>query len=835
MQKTEFIVDLILPVPLNQLFSYRVPESLQGECTSGKRAVVQFGKKKIYSALIKNVHQNGTTEFELKDILEIIDNEPIVNEKQIQFWEWMAEYYMCSIGEVYKAALPAGLRLESNTNISYHDDFFEDPNNLELYHFNPKESLILDALNKSKSLTIDEINTIAQVKSCLPHIKSLYEKGAIGIEESLEKGFQSKMEKHIKLSDDFASDEKLNETIINLKRAGKQLDLLHTFLSITEFEEGKELKLISRKELIKKSQAAPATIDLLIKKGIFELINKEISRLEFIESKENNLLHELNPEQSEAYHQITELFKEKDTVLLHGVTSSGKTEIFIKLINSYINQGKQVLYLMPEIALTAQMVDRLRKAFGIKVGVYHSKYNDSERVETWNNIAGTNSNNNATPYQIILGVRSSVFLPFSNLGLVIIDEEHENTYKQFNPAPRYQARDSALLLARLYGAKTLLGSATPSIESYFNSKTGKYGFVKLNNRYMDMQMPEIVLADVKEARRKKQMKSLFTPVLLDSMKKALDQNEQVILFQNRRGFAPYIECFECGYIPKCEHCDVSMTYHQYTGQLVCHYCGFSYTNLNKCPDCKSTDIRTKGFGTEKVEEELKLFFPEAIIRRMDLDTAKGKKAHSQLIADIENQKVDVIVGTQMISKGLDFGNVSLVGILDANQMLSYPDFRSYERSYQLMAQVGGRAGRKNKRGTVIIQTTSPQNPIIMQVLQNDYESMFREQASERRTFKYPPFYRLIAITIKHKDKAVLDHASEIFANNLKKALKENVIGPEYPVVGKVFDLYLKSILIKIENPKLATGYKKYILEAANHLCGLEKFKAIQVVYDVDPY
>ncbi len=834
MQNTELFVDVILPVPVRQLFTYSVPELLHSECISGKRVVVQFGKKKIYSALIHNVHQNKPKTFELKEIIDIIDGEPIVNEKQIQFWQWMCEYYMCSIGEVYKAALPSGLRLESSTSISYHEDFFENIPDSRFTDFSANESRILDALSANKILTINEISSISNVRNILPVIKSLYEKGSIRVEESLEKGFQSKKEKFIQLSKEFASEQKLNDLLNALSRAGKQLEMLQSFLILSEYEEGKELQLIGKKELLEKSAISVSVLESLIKKEILLNVEREISRLEF-SSNTGDSFFELNDHQNQAYEKIIDLLKEKETVLLHGVTSSGKTEIYIKLIKQYLDEGKQILYLLPEIALTSQIVERLRNAFGEKVGVYHSKYNDAERVETWNNISEHHKTINSPSYKIILGVRSSVFLPFTNLGLIVIDEEHENTYKQHNPAPRYQARDAALLLARIHGAKCLLGSATPSLESYFNSKTGKYGYVRLDQRYLNIKMPEIIIADVKEARRKKQMKSHFTPILLDYISKALLQKEQIILFQNRRGFAIYIECFECGWIPKCEHCDVSLTYHRQTSQLVCHYCGFSYTNPHLCPNCKCSDIRTKGFGTEKIEDELKIYFQDAIIKRMDIDSARGKKAHSQLISDIENQKVDIIVGTQMISKGLDFGNVSLVGILDANQMLNYPDFRAYERSYQLMAQVGGRAGRKSKRGTVIIQTTSPENQIIHQVLYNDYENMFKIQAEERKAFKYPPFCKIISITLKHKDKSTLDKASDFFSSMLRKSLRDQVIGPEYPIISKTFDLYLKSIMVKIENVRLANSYKKIILESELQMLSLVQFKTVQVVFDVDPY
>ncbi len=833
MNKDTF-VDLILPVPLRQLFTYKVPEILVKDCQQGKRAVVQFGKKKIYSAIIKKVHQSKPSGHATKNILNIIDDQPIITETQFKFWDWMAGYYMCSLGDVYKAALPTGLRLESSTSISYNEDYFENEADFDHLRFSAKETLILDSLRSSKSLSLNEINDILSLKNSLPHIKSLYEKGAVKIQEKLEKGFKAKTEKYIGLNPKIADDESLNKVLDKLKRAPKQFEAFNSFLEVSNYGLTNELNKISHSEFQKKCGCTAVIINELIKKDILLVYLMDVSRLEFSSTQKQNL-HPLNKNQLEALKKIEDYFADKDTALLHGVTSSGKTEIYIHLIEKYLKKGKQVLYLLPEIALTSQIVERLKRVFGNKVGVYHSKYNDAERVETWKNIQGNDKQVSSKQYQIILGVRSSVFLPFKNLGLVIVDEEHENTFKQFNPAPRYQARDAAILLANLHGAKTLLGSATPSVESYFNAKSGKFGLVTLNKRHLDIEMPEIIISNIKEARRKKQMKSHFSPLLLENIKTALNQNEQIILFQNRRGFAPYIECHSCGWIPKCEHCDVSLTYHRHTNQLVCHYCGFSYTNLKSCPACKKTDVRTRGFGTEKVEEDLKLMFPEVEIKRLDLDTSRGKKAHSKLIADFENHNIDILVGTQMISKGLDFENVSLVGILDANQMLHFPDFRAYERSYQLMAQVGGRAGRKNKRGKVIIQTISPENPIIHFVKENDYERMFNNQLMERKQFKYPPFNRLISITLKHKNKDLLDKASGEYANWLKKAMKENVIGPEYPIVGKVFNLYLKSILIKIEKASLAAAYKKYIFEASEHLLKQDSCKSIQIVYDVDPY
>ncbi|OQX99468.1 MAG: primosomal protein N', partial [Bacteroidetes bacterium 4572_117] len=758
MPKTGLFADLILPVPLNQFFTYHIPAEFAKLCSPGKRVVVQFGRKKVYSAIIYRIHNNEPTSYKTKNILSVLDNEPIVNELQFKFWQWIAEYYICTIGEVYRAALPAGLKLESHTSIKYNADFFEFNESPEDLSFSPKESILLDALKIHNKLNISEINSLLSLKNGITYVKSLYDKGAVEIEESLTKNYKAKKETYLCLNKNYETADKINLVLDGLNKAKKQKELLLSFLELTFYGTDNQLQEISKHELIKHTNSNSSIVKELEKKGILKSNQKDISRL----NTENGTIVEakqLNNAQNSALKQVKEQFNGKETVLLHGVTSSGKTEIYIHLINETIKKGKQVLYLLPEIALSTQLVHRLKKHFGNQVGVYHSKFSDAERVEIWQNIQNAPSLENQTQYKIILGVRSSVFLPYSKLGLIIIDEEHENTFKQYNPAPRYHARDAALVLARIHGAKTLLGTATPSVESYFNAKSGKYGLVELNTRYQDIELPEIFIADIKEAKRKKQMKSHFTPLLLENIENVLKNKSQVILFQNRRGFAPYIECISCGSIPKCKHCDVSLTYHRHTNQLVCHYCGFTYTNNGSCKDCGSTSLQTRGFGTEKVEDELAVFFPGATIKRMDLDTTRGKHAHEKLIHKFEAGDIDILIGTQMVTKGLDFDNVSLVGVLDADQMLNFPDFRAYERSYQLMAQVAGRAGRKNKRGKVIIQTSSAGNEIINNVVNNDYLQMFYKQIEERKQFKYPPFIRLIHISVKHKNKQILDEAS----------------------------------------------------------------------------
>ena len=833
MPEAHFYADLILPVPLDQLFTYHIPNEFVEQCKPGKRAVVQFGRKKVYSAIIYRTHHNKPTEYKTKSIFSILDDKPIINEFQFKFWKWIADYYLCTIGEVYRAALPAGLKLESHTSVRYNTDFFDTDEDTTALSFSPKETILLDSLRTNKSLKISEINNLLSVKNSLNYLKSLYDKGAIEIEESLNQTYKIKKESYIRLGNTVQTDDNLNIALDELSRAKKQKQLLLSFLELINYSLDNQKEEISKKELLEFSGISVQILKELEKKEILGITQKATSRLS-TEDVPVIIAKTLNKAQSKALNEIKEQFKEKDTVLLHGVTSSGKTEVYIHLITEMIRKGKQVLYLLPEIALSTQLIHRLKKHFGNEIGVYHSKFSDAERVEIWNNIQNTSKLNNQPQYKIILGVRSSVFLPYTNLGLIIIDEEHENTFKQYNPAPRYQARDAALVLAKIHGAKTLLGTATPSIESYFNAQSGKYGLVELLTRFQNIELPEIFIADIKEARHKKQMKSHFTPMLLEGIENALKNKSQVILFQNRRGYAPYLECTSCNAIPKCKHCDVSLTYHRYTNQLVCHYCGYAYTNKGACKECGSTAVHTRGFGTEKIEDELAIFFPNATMKRMDLDTTRGKKAHEKIIQEFETGNIDILIGTQMVTKGLDFDNVSLVGILDADQMLNFPDFRAYERSFQLMAQVSGRAGRKNKRGKVIIQTLNAKNVIIKDVINNNYQNMFSLQLAERKLFKYPPFNRLIYITLRHKNKQVLDGAASVYASWLKSLFPNNVLGPEYPIINRTHDLFLKNIIIKLVKSPDVNKLKRNAYYFSKKLIENDQFKNVQIVFDVDP-
>ncbi len=818
--------DLILPLPLPKLYTYKIPDNMNGICIPGKRVIVQFGKKKIYTGIVRRTH-NNKPEYETKNIVSVLDSEAIISELQFKFWEWVSKYYMCSTGDVYKAALPSGMKLQSETNILKLRE-------AETGEINEKEEAVLLLLDEKKGRSVSDLtkNTDFNV---LPLIKKMIDKKIVSAEEWIKKVYKAKSEIFISLSEKLTDSSELEQALETIKKAPKQTELLMNFIYLSKygsdkFEGLEPFNEIIKSNLIKQTECGTAVLNALIEKGFLISEKREVERLSRFK-KDENVSKTLNEYQIQAISEIKSQFIEKDAVLLHGVTSSGKTEIYINLIKEQIENGKQVLYLLPEIALTAQIINRLKDIFGAKVGIYHSKFNDAERVEIWNNLQKNDTENS---YKIILGVRSSVFLPFKNLGLIIVDEEHENTYKQYSPAPRYNARDSAVVIAKLHGAKVLLGTATPSIESYYNAKTGKYGLVEVFNRYKDIQLPEVLIADTRLARKRKQMKSLFAPLMMENLTKALDNKEQIILFQNRRGFSPFMECETCGWIPKCDHCDVSLTYHKYSEQLTCHYCGFSYKSTEQCKACGDTSMSTRGFGTEKIEDEIAELFPGVNTARMDFDSTRSKKAYHKIISDFENHRTDILIGTQMVSKGLDFDNVSVVGIMNADNMLNFPDFRAYERAFQLMAQVSGRAGRKNKRGRVIIQTSDKNHPIIHNVIENDYNELFQTQIEERQLFKYPPYYRLIKMVLKHKKQYILDKAADKTADNLKNIFGNRVLGPEYPVISRVKNWYIKNILIKIERQKSVDKAKELIKNAVNTVKSDEKYKYVQFIYDVDP-
>ena len=814
-------VDVILPLPLPRCFTYSLPDEGAEEVQIGCRVVVPFGRKKYYTAIVRNVHHYAPTEYEVKEISTVLDTSPILLPGQFRFWEWLADYYLCTQGDVYKAALPSGLKLESETIVEYNPDFEADA------PLSEREQLVLDLLAKEPEQCVTKLEKESGLKNILTVIKSLLDKEALFVKEELRRTYKPKTEARVRLAADASGEENLRRIFDELERAPKQLALLMKYVELSGVLGDGASKEVSKKELLQRASASPAIFNGLVEKQIFEVYYQEIGRLNRLVGKTVEL-NVLNEHQQRAYHEIMQSFQEKNVCLLHGVTSSGKTEVYIHLIEETLRQGRQVLYLLPEIALTTQITERLKRVFGSRLGIYHSKFPDAERVEIWQKQLTEEG------YDIILGVRSSVFLPFRNLGLVIVDEEHENTYKQQDPAPRYHARNAAIVLASMYGAKTLLGTATPSVETWQNATTGKFGWVELKERYKEIQLPEIIPVDIKELHRKKRMTGQFSPLLLQYVREALDNKQQVILFQNRRGFAPMIECRTCGWVPKCKNCDVSLTYHKGINQLTCHYCGYTYQLPRSCPACEGVELMNRGFGTEKIEDDVKLIFPEASVARMDLDTTRTRSAYEKIIADFEQGKTDILIGTQMVSKGLDFDHVSVVGILNADTMLNYPDFRSYERAFQLMAQVAGRAGRKNKRGRVVLQTKSIDHPIIRQVMTNDYEDMVAGQLAERQMFHYPPYYRMVYVYLKNRNEALLDVMAHTMAEKLRALFGNRILGPDKPPVARIQTLFIRKIVVKIEQNAPMSRARELLLRVQREMIEDERFKSLIVYYDVDP-
>lgn len=812
-------IDVILPLPLAASYTYSVTDP-ELPLEEGFRVVVPFGKK-FYTGIVLCVHYNSPSDIQIKPLLAVLDDKPVVTHQQLRFWQWMSTYYLCTTGDVYKAAFPSGLRIESETLIRYNLDF--DPE----IPLSEKESMLLDILENQEEMKITELQKESGLKNLLPLLRSLIEKKAIVVSEELKEGFQQKTEQYVALSDAFRNESAMRELFDTLGRAPKQLSLLMGYITCSGYFSSSVPQEVSRKELLQKVEGSSSILLTLIKKGVFELYKKEIPRLESLEAEEQQPLS-LNEIQQDALQSIHNSFREKEVVLLHGVTSSGKTEIYIHLMQEYLQQGKQVLYLLPEIALTTQITERLLRVFGSDLAVYHSKFSDNERVEIWNNLLHQRGS------RVIVGVRSSLFLPFTNLGLIIVDEEHETSYKQNDPAPRYHARNAAIMLAHQLQAKVLLGTATPSLETYCNVQNGKYGLVELFLRFQEIALPKITTVDMQEQRRKKMARGIFSEPLLNGIKEALARNEQVILFQNRRGFAPMVECPSCSWVPKCEHCDVSLTYHKGINQLVCHYCGAVYPVPRTCPSCDNKTLSYKGYGTEKVEDDIQLLFPEARLARMDTDTTRSRKAYQKILSDFENGKIDILIGTQMISKGLDFDNVSIVGVINADQLLNYPDFRAHERAYQLMAQVSGRAGRKNKQGNVIVQTNQPNHQIIAQVSKNDYTGMYLVQMADRKRFNYPPFCRMVNVYIKNKEREISMTQAEVVAQKLRAVFGNRILGPDQPPVGRVQTYYIQKIVIKIEPEASLEKIRLYLGRTIEALRRQPGFKSFVIYYDVDP-
>ena len=813
-------IEVILPLSLAKTFTYRVSEAEFHFIKKGIRVAVPFGKSKIYTGLVLDVHENAPTLYEAKEIHQILDEEPIATEIQIKHWLWIADYYMCGIGDVYRGAFPSGLLLESETIISHKPDVVVNDSELS-----DDEFLIYEALHHQSSLKVQEIASILNRKNILPILQKLIAKDIIFLDEEIKETYKPKLVRYVKLHSKYESDSGLEELLTVLKNANKQREIVLAYFQISASEK----KPITVKKLTEVSNAGSAAVKSLVEKEIFEEYYLQHDRVTFDGEKSDKELH-LSEAQEKAFSGIKDSFLEKEVCLLHGVTSSGKTEIYIKLIEEYLETGKQVLYLLPEIALTTQLVSRLRLHFGDKVAVFHSKYSNNERVEVWRQTL-----ENSPKAQIVIGARSALFLPFNDLGLLIVDEEHEQTFKQTDPAPRYHARDAAIVLANFHKAKVLLGSATPSIETYFNTQNNKYGLVTLSERYKNVRLPEVILVDIKDKHFRKRMTGHFSDLLIEEIAESLSLGEQVILFQNRRGYSPIIECMTCGHVPHCQQCDVSLTYHKHKNQLRCHYCGYSIAKPTNCHNCSSIDLTTKGFGTEQIEQELSLLFPKAKTARMDQDTTRGKFGFEKIIDTFKNREIDILVGTQMLAKGLDFDNVGLVGIMNADNMLHHPDFRAFERSFQMMTQVAGRAGRSEKQGKVVIQTYNPNHNTIQQVTDHNYIGMYKEQLYDRQIYRYPPYFRIIKLTLKHKDFDKLKEGAMWLYQVLSQNLGMPVLGPEEPAISRIRNEYIRTILIKIPQNLHLGNTKKTIQKMLNSFEAVAQYRAIKVVINVDFY
>lgn len=814
-----YFIEVVLPLAVSKTFTYQVSEAEFHYIQIGMRVAVPFGKTKIYTALVLDKNNTPPQLYEAKEIHQILDEKPVVNLHQIEHWKWIASYYMCSLGEVFRSALPSGYILESETIISARENAELDSDDLK-----DDEYLILEALKSQSSITVQDVIKILGKKTVFPIINRLLAKGALVLQEEISEQYKPKLVRYIKLHESFLQQEQLAELLELLSKAKKQRELVLHYFQL----QAREKAPISVKKLIETSGSSSAIVKSLVDKTIFEEYYIAQDRVAF--DREDDSQFTLSEAQQVAFDSIQENFKTFDVNLLHGVTASGKTEIYIKLLEQYIKEGKQVLFLLPEIALTTQLVQRLTAYFGNEVAVFHSKYTNNERIEVWNQVL-----ENSPKAKVVIGVRSALFLPFSNIGCIIVDEEHEQTFKQNDPAPRYHARDAAIVLAKQHGAKVVLGSATPSLETYYNVQTNKYGLTELKVRYGNVVLPEIQLVDLKDKYFRKKMSGHFSDELLEEITETLSKGEQVILFQNRRGFSPYVECMTCGHVPHCTSCDVSLTYYKFKNQLRCHYCGHSIANPTHCHSCQSVDVTSKGFGTEQIEMELKTLFPEKNIGRMDQDTTRGKFGFEKIIDSFKNREIDILVGTQMLAKGLDFDNVTLVGILNADNLLNQPNFRAYERAYQMMMQVSGRAGRSEKKGKVVIQTYNPYHNTIQQVLGNDYMGMYKEQIYERQNFKYPPFFRLVKLTLKHRDFDKLKEGSMWFYNVLSQNLDMPVLGPEEPAINRIRNEYIRTIMVKIPVKKHLGIAKKNIAKVLMSFEAVPQYRSIKVKVDVDVY
>lgn len=809
-------VTAILPLAIPKTYSYSVPEQYQGEVKFGIRVEVPL-KNKLYSALIVKVHEDLEIDYKARDIISIIDEEPIIHNYQYQFWAWIASYYMCTIGEVMHVALPSGLRLNSETKVLLHDDFDDDFSDLT-----DQEYLIAEALTIRNELTINEVKDILDKKTVYPLIRRLLDKRVLKLKEELIAKYKPKMIGFVALEDYYAEDKsRLTEAFEKIKRSEHQTNALLAFVSLSRGSTE-----VPRSSIYELSGSSISAMRALEKKNIVKLFDKEVSRLVY--EAAGGELPSLSQEQINAVEKINTSFEQNDIVLLHGVTGSGKTRVYMELIQATIAKGKQVLYLLPEIALTTQIVARLQHVFGEDVGIFHSRMNNHERVELWKDVLLNK--------KILLGARSSLFLPFVNLGLIIVDEEHDPSYKQSDPNPRYNARDAAIYLAKKLDADVILGSATPSLESYVNATNGRYALIEMKERHGGVSMPQIDVVDIGAMRKKGLVNGFFTHHLIDAINTALVNKEQILLFQNRRGYSPALQCNTCGWKGECNNCDITLTYHKFFDELKCHICGYRNKNPHQCPACGSDELHEIGFGTEKIEDEIQKIFPEAKVKRMDYDTVRSKNAYQRILENFGNREIDILVGTQMITKGLDFDNISLVGVINADSTLRYADFRAGERAYQLLTQVGGRAGRRKKQGRVVIQTYSPEHPVILEILESDYLHLFMRESQERKRFVYPPFFRLIHIQLKHKKPQIVEEAATYFAMGLKKVIGNRVVGPAVASIPRVKGLYRQNIYIKMEkNTQSINKVKKYIQLQKSNLKTSKGFKSVRVRIDVDPY
>jgi primosomal protein N' (replication factor Y) (superfamily II helicase) len=836
MSRITLFADVIVPLSVPNLYTYRIPADWNELAIPGKRVIIQFGKTKFYTGIIRHVHEVPPKKYEAKYLDGIIDDEPVVNDIQLKLWDWMAHYYICYPGEVMNAALPSGLKLSSETKVMLNAEI-ELP---DLSEFSEKEILVIDALQDAQVLTLDQVASLLEVKNPQPVLKKLTAKGIVQNFEELKNKYKPRLVSYLRLKKELKENEAKLKEVLDLleKRAYKQMEALMFYLS-EEFKNKSVPLPEEQKGWMKKSELAKkfdaSAVNALVKKEIFDVLEIETGRLEYL--GKSGTIKALSEPQKKAKEEVDRIFEEKNVCLLHGITGSGKTEIYLHLIKEALERGQQVLYLVPEIALTTQLIYRIQHCFGDRAGVYHSKFSESERVEIWNGILADNKKEiafNQHKYDVVIGARSSLFLPYKNLGLIIIDEEHDASFKQQDPAPRYNARDSAIYLATLHKAKVLMGSATPAIDSYYLAQTGKFGLVNLTQRFGEASLPEIVIADVKAENKANKSNSIFSSLLTGNIQLALSKKEQVILFQNRRGFAPMTECRTCGWIPQCVQCDVSLIYHKHSGKLTCHYCGYTVSPPSTCAACGGNDLRYKSYGTEKIEEEIEIIFPDAKIERMDLDSTRSKFSYAQIIEDFEEGNIDILVGTQMVTKGLDFDRVSLVGVLNADQMLNYPDFRSFEKGFQILQQVSGRAGRKSIPGKVIIQTTQPNHEIISFLLRNDYIAFYKAQLTERKAFNYPPFFRLIEFTFIDRDINMVNNGADFFTKELKAIFRDKVLGPEFPIVSKIRNQFHKKTLLKVEREfspqKVREEINRIIHEFKTH----EIFKKMRVMVNVDP-